>query len=215
MTERGSVGSPITISVREIVAQTGIPRGTVARSIERLVVDGWIERLKSSSHTQHAHRYQVLKEPAWWLAPSFLWSKHGLGATAGTIYQCLSADGWSTVKQLVEAAGCSPSAVRTALLALHSAGLIDGRNPKDDSRPVKREWRRLDDADYFHWYEAWLTGTAQADTVAVVKKEQAQWAFTESQRFRERWLSPDSTDGGTCSQSGASGKPPKHQAEVA
>ena len=184
MAERGPTGSTITVSLRDLMLITGLGRGTIDRSIKRLIGRGHIARLKSSRHTQHARRYRVLESPATDHQTSFLWSKHGLGASALLIHCVMPADVWMTVRQLRELLGCSESTIRTALLKLHSAGLVNGLNSLDDRRANKREWMRLNDDDYLKFYEEWLTRPAQESVNDKVKREQAEWRFIERSRLR-------------------------------
>jgi len=181
--ERGPTGSAITVSIRELMAETGLGRGTICRSIDRLIKRGRLVRLKGSSHTQHAHRYRVLEETRIDHKTSFLWSNYGLGASALIIFSSMPIDEWLTIHRLRDLVNCSESTIRTALLKLHSAGLVNGVNLVDDQLTSKRQWMRLDDVGYLHKYEDWLTRSAQESVKSKVKKEQAQWRFTERNRF--------------------------------
>ena len=181
--ERGPTGSAITVSIRELMAVTGLGRGTICRSIDRLIERGRLVRLKGSRHTQHAHRYRVLEETRIDHKTSFLWSNYGLGASTLIVYCGMPTDEWVTIRQMRDRVGCSWSTIRTALLKLHSAGLVNGVNSLDDRRAKKQKWMRLSDEFYLQAYEQWLTRDTQESVKSKVKKEQAQWRFTERNRF--------------------------------
>ena len=92
-----------------------------------------------------------------------------------------------TVQELSEVTGASASTVRTALIRLHSAGLIDGTDLKGNKSPRKRRWRRFMDDEYLKWYEDWLVGEAKEDVHTKVEREQNQWRLRETRRTAEEF----------------------------
>jgi predicted transcriptional regulator len=180
-------GTAITVSVRQIVAATGISRGTVARSLKRLSASGAIRRLRHSGHTQHANRYVVCLPITEENSDPFLWSTHGLGPTACKVFSAMPTAADVTVQELSEVTGASPSTVRTALIRLHSAGLIDGTDLKGNKSPRKRRWRRFMDDEYLKWYEDWLVGEAKEAVHTKVEREQNQWRLRETRRTAEEF----------------------------
>ena len=180
-------GTAITVSVRQIVAATGISRGTVARSLKRLSGSGSIRRLRHSGHTQHADRYVVCSPITAENSGPFLWSTYGLGPTACKVLSAMPTAGDVTVQELSEVTGASASTVRTALIRLHSAGLIDGTDLKGNKSPRKRRWRRFMDDEYLKWYEDWLVGEAKEDVHTKVEREQNQWRLRETRRTAEEF----------------------------
>jgi DNA-binding GntR family transcriptional regulator len=185
MMNRSNKEGVVTISLREITMETGISVESVRRSIVRLVAGGAIERLKHSRHTAHAHRYRILNRADTSIRPSFLWSSKGLGQTARIIHAELKPDSWKTTKQIAEGTNCSEATVRKALLHLHSAGLISGRNPRNDRSLRKTHWQRLDDANYLTRYETWLTRKAAEETRRKMRRQQMEWKSRELNRVRE------------------------------
>jgi predicted transcriptional regulator len=188
---RSKIGDVVTISLRGICAHTGIPRGSVARALNRLESKGSIERLKSSTHTTHANRYRVCKLPSIGLEPSFLWSRYGLGATSSLIYHAIPQESWIQVCELAALVKCSRNTVRTALMRLHSAGLINGMNMQDDRKPRKTHWRCFNSNDYLSEYTHWLTEKAAENMRKKILHEQRSWAAREKARmceiFRPEW----------------------------
>lgn len=215
---RGKAGVALTVSVRDIIKDTGTPRGTVARSLKRLIDAGSIQRLPRSGHTQHADRYLLIASQGEAVPITFLWSKYGLGPTASLIYDAMPEGFWLTVPEIRDKVGASSGTIRENLLRLHSAGLIDGRNPFNDQRSTKLQWCRLLDDRYGEWYTEWLTEAAREYTCERVTKEQVNWRSRESLRVAEEYKlgvkMRRGTAGGT-SNNGASTNPPKPQAEVA
>lgn len=180
-------GTAITVSVRQIVTATGISRGTVVRSLKRLSGSDAIRRLPHSGHTQHADRYVVCSSVLAENTSPFLWSAHGLGPTAWKVLSAMPTDTDVTVQELSDATGASPSTVRTALIRLHSAGLIDGTDLKGNQSPRKRQWRLINDDEYLKWYEEWLVGVAREDVCSKVSREQIQWRVRETRRTAEEF----------------------------
>jgi predicted transcriptional regulator len=185
MLDRSSGRDAVTVSLRDITKQTGISPESARQSIQRLIKSGAIEKLKSSGHTAHASRYSILSRPESAIQAAFLWSNYGLGQTARLICEELSPVTWLTARQVAEAVGCSIATVRKALLKLHSAGLVDGRNVKIDRNPRKTHWQRFEDDDYADFYSRWLTDSAAQQINTKMERQQAEWRSRERARMRE------------------------------
>lgn len=117
-------GSVVTASVRDVERRTLIPRGSVSRSLKRLEEEGQIERLHSSLVSRNsANRYRLITGGR---DASPLWSRRGLGATAGRIYSVLSmTDGLTAT----EVAACVEAAI-----AAHGRNVkvVSGRHCYED-----------------------------------------------------------------------------------
>ena len=215
---RSKAGIALTISVRDITKVTGIPRGTVARSLKRLIDEGLIQRLPRSGHTQHADRYLLLTTQGEGVPTTFLWSKHGIGPTASLVYEAMPVGHWMTVKEICDRVDAGATTVRVNLKRLQTIGLIDGRNPHNDERLTKLQWCRLLDNGHIDGSTDWLTQAAREDVCEKITKEQNLWRIRESLRVAEEYKlgvkMRRGTAGGT-SNNGASINPPKPQAEVA
>lgn len=167
--------SVVTASARQIAKRTGIARATVARAIRRLVKAGRLTPAKTASHFNAARRYVITDPHVDVVQGSPLWSRLGLGATAGVVYAALRPEAWTTTTEVQARTGMSRSCILENLKRLHSSGLINGCNPKDDQSPLKRIWLRYDDPDYFDNYEQILTAGRLKIMTRRLSEEQADW----------------------------------------
>lgn len=167
-------GSVVTASVRDVERRTLIPRGSVSRSLKRLEEEGRIERLHGSRSSRNAaHRYRLVTGGR---DASPLWSRQGLGTTAGRVYSVLNTTEGATVTEVAASVRCTPKTARQYLLRLLSAGLVD--------HDAQKRYTRLDDPEYFTWYEQWLCGEALESTARRIAREQFQWNSLMSPRER-------------------------------
>ena len=166
-----SNGQTVTSSLRDIQKLTGLGRGTVAAALKRCVEAGWISAVGNSQRSKWwraADSYRLLKPPI--AKPSFLWSQAGLGVTSLLILMSMSPNDWMTTADIASAANAAPRTARKYLRHLHSAGLVDKRG--------RGLWLRLDDQEYFHYYEELLVGQVKRNLRLLVLEQQAEWAGT-------------------------------------
>ncbi len=158
-------GFIVTASVRDVERRTLIPRGSVGRSLKRLASDGRIEQLPGAQVSRNAaNRYRLFTGGG---DASPLWSRQGLGATAGRVYALLSTTSGLKVAEVAALVGCTPRTARQSLQRLLSAGLVD--------HDEQKRFTRFEDAEYFAWYEQWLCREALESTARRVAREQFQW----------------------------------------
>lgn len=188
LSTRESSAGIVTMSVRDIAIKTGISRGSVSRALTRLITEGSIQRIKCSSHTAHASRYRILNQNESTIAPSFLWSHHGFGSTAALVFMVLNCGALMSVKEIAEQIGCSTTTARNALHRLHSAGLVDGINLKDDRNPRKTHWRSNHDSKDLARCEELLTDSIADSVRNRLVREQRSWARSERARIRNERL---------------------------
>lgn len=163
-----SNGRTVTASLRELQKKTGFSRGAVSRAIQRCAEAGWIEPTHNRRPTlwsRAADSYQLLT-PAPTL-PSWLWSAHGLGATAFLLFDATPIHQATSTKEIAATAEVSMSTAQRYLKRLLSLGLVD--------KPKQGWWIRLDDSDYFTEAERFLTHQPMIKRIRLIREEQAEF----------------------------------------
>lgn len=163
-----SNGRTVTASVRELQKKTGFSRGAAARAIHRCVEVGWIQptgNRRKSAWWRAADSYRLLT-PAPTL-PSWLWSAHGLGATAFLLFDATPTHEATSTKEIAATADVSMSTAQRYLKRLLSLGLVD--------KPTRGCWIRLDDPDYFTEAERFLTHEPMIKRIRWIREEQAEF----------------------------------------
>ena len=175
-----SNGRTVTASVRELQKKTGFSRGAVSRAIQRCVEAGWIQRTgnrRKSPRLRAADSYRLLA-PAPTL-PSWLWSTHGLGATAFLLFDATPTHQAAKTQEIAASAGVSVSTAQRRLRELLSVGIVD--NPK------RGWWIRYADSDYLHQVAEFLTHEAKTKRIRLIRQEQAEYkAFDDWYRAQAR-----------------------------
>lgn len=174
-----SNGQTVTASLREIVKCTGLSRGSVARTLTFCVEEGWLEPTNNARHGswyRAANSYRIRRTTE--NKPSYLWSGHGLGPTAGLIYHAMPIGQWISTIHTSQLSEVTAKTVRKYLQHLMSACLIE----LDENG----QWCRIDDDDYFKRTEERLTGENRKALNRKVREEQIEWKAMDDFNSRPR-----------------------------